>query len=101
MKRALLSCLAVFALVACEGQGVPESSAIDQRVALLVDSLSLEQKIAQMLQGEIKHVTPDDVREYGLGSVLNGVGSLTFLEKLASLDACSALGFFYFAASSE
>jgi beta-glucosidase len=99
MKRALLSCLAVFALVACEGQGVPESSAIDQRVALLVDSLSLEQKVAQMIQGEIKHVTPDDVREYGLGSVLNGGGSFPNGEKLASLDAWTALADDYYAAS--
>ena len=37
--------------------------------------MSLEQKVAQMIQGEIKHVTPDDVRRYGLGSVLNGGGS--------------------------
>ncbi len=28
-----------------------------------------------MIQGEIKHVTPDHVRKYGLGSVLNGGGS--------------------------
>ncbi|MFW2478791.1 MAG: glycoside hydrolase family 3 N-terminal domain-containing protein, partial [Lentimonas sp.] len=102
MKRSLLAVFAVFAVfstVACDGQGGAETSATDQRVARLVESLSLEQKVAQMLQGEIKHVTPDDVREYGLGSVLNGGGSFPNGEKLASLDAWTALADDYYAAS--
>ena len=102
MKRSLLAVFAVFAVfstVACDGQGGAETSATDQRVARLVESLSLEQKVAQMIQGEIKHVTPDDVREYGLGSVLNGGGSFPNGEKLASLDAWTALADDYYAAS--
>ena len=43
-------------------------------VAIIVSSLSLEQKIGQMIQGEIRDVTPDDVRDFYLGSVLNGGG---------------------------
>ena len=28
----------------------------------LIASMSLQQKVAQMIQGEIKHVSPEDVR---------------------------------------
>ena len=33
----------------------------EQRVNSIVDSMTLEQKIGQMIQGNIKHVTPADV----------------------------------------
>lgn len=62
------------------------NSAIAQRAQSLLDGMSLEQKVAQMIQGEIKHVTPDDVRRYGLGSVLNGGGSFPANNKHSSID---------------
>ena len=37
--------------------------------------MTLAQKIGQMTQPEIKTITPDQVREYYIGSVLNGGGS--------------------------
>jgi beta-glucosidase-like glycosyl hydrolase len=37
--------------------------------------MSLEQKVGQIVQGDIASVTPDDVRRYHLGSVLNGGNS--------------------------
>ena len=40
----------------------------------IVEQLSVEQKVAQMIQGEIRGLTADDVKKYGLGSVLNGGG---------------------------
>ena len=58
---------------------------IDRRVEALLSTLTLEQKVAQMIQGEIKHVTPEDVRMYGLGSVLNGGGSFPAQNKHASV----------------
>jgi beta-glucosidase len=49
--------------------------AIEARVAEIVGKMTLAQKIGQMTQAEIKSVTPDEVRQYYLGSVLNGGGS--------------------------
>jgi beta-glucosidase len=49
--------------------------ALEKRVADIVGKMTLEQKIGQMTQSEIKTATPDDVRRYYLGSVLNGGGS--------------------------
>ena len=48
---------------------------IDTRVQKILKNLTLEQKVGQMVQGEIKFVKPEDVTKYHLGSVLNGGGS--------------------------
>ena len=68
-------------------------------VEQLLESLTLEQKVAQMIQGEIKHVTPEDMRIYGLGSVLNGGGSFPNDEKYASTQAWVDLADAYYKAS--
>jgi beta-glucosidase len=47
---------------------------IEARVREIVGSMTLAQKVGQMTQAELKFVTPDDVRKYYLGSVLNGGG---------------------------
>jgi beta-glucosidase len=61
--------------------------------------MTLKQKVAQMVQGEIKHVTPDDIRAYGLGSVLNGGGSFPNNDKHASIEDWVALADAYRQAS--
>ena len=48
---------------------------LEQRVSLLLSKMTLEQKVGQMIQAEIRSVTPSDVRKYALGSILNGGGS--------------------------
>lgn len=58
--------------------------ALEARVADIVGRMTLAQKIGQMTQAEIKSVTPDDVRKYYLGSVLNGGGSRPGNNKYAS-----------------
>lgn len=50
-------------------------AALEARVAAIVKGMTLAQKIGQMTQPEIKSASPDDVRTYYLGSVLNGGGS--------------------------
>ena len=56
---------------------------LEARVREIVGRMTLAQKIGQMTQAELKFVTPDDVREYYLGSVLNGGGSWPHKEKHA------------------
>ena len=41
----------------------------------LMSRMSLEQKVGQIVQADPQKVTPEDVRSYHLGSVLNGGGS--------------------------
>jgi beta-glucosidase len=50
----------------------PKDAAVEAEVARLLAQMTLEEKIGQMLQPDIKAVTPDDVTRYHLGSVLNG-----------------------------
>ncbi|WP_230412062.1 glycoside hydrolase family 3 protein [Undibacterium hunanense] len=54
---------------------IRKDPAMETRIAAIVAGMTLEQKIGQMTQPEIKSITPDDVRQYYLGSVLNGGGS--------------------------
>jgi beta-glucosidase len=48
---------------------------IRRKVDSLLARMNLDQKIGQMTQGERAFVTPEDVRDYHLGSVLSGGGS--------------------------
>ncbi len=52
----------------------PEKS-IDARVEAVLSKMSLERKVAQLIQPDISAVTADDVRKYRFGSVLNGGNS--------------------------
>jgi beta-glucosidase len=56
---------------------------LEARVAEIVGKMTLAQKIGQMTQAEIKSVTPDEVRRYYLGAVLNGGGSWPGNDKYA------------------
>lgn len=53
------------------------------RVEALLSRLSLRRKAAQMVQAERLHITPDQVRELGVGSVLSGGGSVPGANRLA------------------
>lgn len=48
---------------------------IRRKVDVLLSKMTLDQKIGQMTQAERRFATPDDVRDYHLGSVLSGSGS--------------------------
>ena len=48
---------------------------IEARVATLLAQMSVEEKVGQVIQADMASVTPEDVRRYRLGSVLNGGNS--------------------------
>lgn len=52
-----------------------DDSAIQGRLDELLKSLSVEEKVGQIIQADLGSVTPDDVREYRLGSILVGGNS--------------------------
>lgn len=51
-------------------------SSLDERVESLLGKMTLAEKIGQMTQAERQHATPEDVKKYYLGSILNGGGSV-------------------------
>jgi beta-glucosidase len=48
--------------------------------------MTLEQKVGQMTQADIRSVTPDDVRRYYIGSILNGGGAWPGMKMHSSVD---------------
>ncbi|WP_238937493.1 glycoside hydrolase family 3 protein [Pseudoalteromonas sp. S16_S37] len=54
---------------------VPIDEDIESKVSALLAKMTLEQKVAQMIQPEIRDVTVEDMRRYGFGSYLNGGGA--------------------------
>lgn len=52
----------------------------------ILEGLSLEQKLAQLIQAEISSISLDDIRELGIGSVLNGGGSYPGGNRAASVS---------------
>ena len=76
-----------------------KNPAIEARVAEILASMTLEQKVGQMVQPEIKSITPEEVRQYYIGSVLNGGGSWPAKNKHASVQDWVALADAYYDAS--
>ena len=78
---ALTAATPLAAQVACPDQWpaatspIPRDAAMEARITALMARMSLEQKVGQVVQGDIASITPDDVRRYHLGSVFNGGNS--------------------------
>ncbi len=73
--------------------------ALEARVRQIVANMTLAQKIGQMTQAEIKSITPAEVTQYYIGSVLNGGGSWPNRNKRATIDDWLSLADRYYDAS--
>lgn len=54
---------------------LPADAALERRVEALLATLTVEEKVGQIIQADIGSITPDDLRKYRLGSILAGGGS--------------------------
>jgi len=52
-----------------------KDAALDDKVAALLKKMTVEEKVGQVIQGDIASITPADMKKYHLGSVLAGGGS--------------------------
>lgn len=48
---------------------------LEKRITQILGKMSLQEKVGQIIQAEIKSISPDDARKYHIGSILNGGGS--------------------------
>ncbi|WP_304412286.1 exo 1,3/1,4-beta-D-glucan glucohydrolase [Marinimicrobium sp. LS-A18] len=80
---------------------ISKDDAIEQRIDALLHRMTLEQKVGQMIQPEIKQVTPDDIRDFHLGSVLNGGGSVPNNDRYAQASDWVALADQFWEASMD
>ena len=65
---------------------VQKDPIVESRITELLTRMTLEEKVGQLIQPEIRHVTPEDVKQYHLGSVLNGGGSTPAGNKYATMQ---------------
>lgn len=54
---------------------IPRDAVLEQRIQSLLSKMSVEEKVGQIVQGDIGSITSDEVRKYRLGSVLAGGNS--------------------------
>lgn len=57
---------------------------IEAEIDTIVNQMTLEEKVGQIIQPNLRDVTPEEVRQYKLGSILNGGGSWPDENKYAS-----------------
>ncbi len=81
--------------------GAPVDPALEERVDSILSRMTLEQKVGQMVQAEIQSVTPADVRDYHLGSILNGGGSFPNRARTSSVADWLALADAFYDASMD
>ncbi|WP_411360170.1 glycoside hydrolase family 3 protein [Pseudidiomarina sp. YC-516-91] len=63
---------------------VKQDAELEQRITEMLGQMTLEQKVAQMIQPEIRDITVEDMRRYGFGSYLNGGGAFPNDDKYAT-----------------
>jgi beta-glucosidase len=100
-RRTLLLCLSASVLASCQTAPVAPPSpaeapvlpapvdpkaALEARVQSIVAGMTLDQKIGQMTQADIRSIKPDEVRQYYIGSILNGGGAWPAMNMHSSID---------------
>ncbi|GMG87960.1 exo 1,3/1,4-beta-D-glucan glucohydrolase [Biformimicrobium ophioploci] len=80
---------------------VQQDQKLEEEVSQILSRLSIEEKVGQIIQTEIKFTTPEDVRDFHLGSVLNGGGSFPANNKYATPQEWIDLAQAYYAASMD
>lgn len=66
-------------------------AAMEARIARIVSGMTLAQKVGQITQPDVRYITPDEVRRYYIGSVLNGGGAWPAMNKHATVAEWAAL----------
>lgn len=74
MKKFIASLLTLTLMFSCMMTSVFAVN-VEQQVATLISQMTLEQKVGQMLQPDTRSITPEQVKEYQIGSILSGGGA--------------------------
>ena len=107
--RALLAATMLAGLTGCATAGGPSPAAApaaaaptpDQRVDALIARMTVERKVAQLIMPDISAITPEDMRRYRFGTILNGGNSGPGGNDLAPAREWLALADAMWAASAE
>jgi beta-glucosidase len=109
--RTLAACAAALAVATCDAAPVhpqdwpqlppalPVDPQLEQRIDRVLARMTVEQKVGQLIQADIGGVTPEDLRSYPLGCILNGADSGPRGHKLAAPSEWLALADRFYDAS--
>ncbi len=78
-----------------------QSTDMESRISEYLSKMSLEQKVGQMMQPAIDYISPEQVKQYYIGSVLNGGGMYPGKNRHASIEDWLTLADAYWQASME
>ena len=79
----------------CEYKNFDNSALIEK----LISEMSIEEKVGQVIQGDLDFTSPADVTKYKLGSVLNGGNTAPNRDKYSSVEDWKALSKDFYEAS--
>jgi beta-glucosidase len=65
---------------------IANDAPLEARIASIMAKMSLEQKVGQMVQPDIRYATPEDARKYRFGSILNGGGAFPGNDRHAKIS---------------
>ncbi|WP_155949311.1 glycoside hydrolase family 3 N-terminal domain-containing protein [Gayadomonas joobiniege] len=65
---------------------IKQDPKLEKKIEALLAEMTLEHKVAQMVQPELRSITVEEMRQYGFGSFLNGGGSFPQQNKYASVQ---------------
>lgn len=80
---------------------VKKDPAIEHKIDELLARMSVEEKVGQMIQPEIRHLTAQDIKDYHIGSVLNGGGSVPSGNRYSKAADWLAIADTYYLASMD
>jgi beta-glucosidase len=75
--------------------------ALESRLNVMIAAMTLEQKVGQVIQPDIASITPEDLRHYDLGSILNGGNSSPNGDEFAPPSEWLALADRFYDASTD
>ena len=53
----------------------------EKEIEKILNSMTVEEKVGQIMMVEISHISPEEVKEYSIGAILNGGGSFPYGKK--------------------
>ena len=66
----------------CEYKNFNNADLVEQLIA----GMTVEEKVGQVIQGDLDFISPEDVRKFKIGSVLNGGNTAPNGDKYSSVD---------------
>ncbi|WP_353409037.1 glycoside hydrolase family 3 N-terminal domain-containing protein [Arenicella sp. 4NH20-0111] len=79
----------------------PRNDDVERRAKQVLAQMSVEEKVGQIMQPELKYVTAEDIRKYHIGSVLNGGGTSPNNNKFATVEDWANLAQQFYTASMD